>query len=491
MKHVVLIASMLAFTLSSWAADVASYITSDNAIYIEDETVRAGVSVTLPVKMKNKKPATGYEFTLALPSSIDASSAVLKKSKARKEDEVSFSSAVQADGTIKAVCYTSDGLSFEGNDGEVATLTMTIPAEMTVGEYQLVISNIEISNNGQPVLVSEQFVTTLTVEANQIGGICGKNGGDNLRWTLSDEGILTITGSGAMEDYSDEETAPWHDYLTDIHYLELPDGMTTVGSFAFTECSQIASVTIPSTVTSIGDCALKGCSALMAVGMPETVTSLGDGVFWGCSSLAAMKVPDTITAISDGMFYGCTKLMAVQLPASLNSVGEYAFMFCSGLTSLTLPATLTKLDNYSFYGCSGLTSVTFPEGVTTIGTAAFNSCTNLATVTIPGSVTSLGQGAFASSQQLKEVYISRTKPLTYKNFFYGCDLKSATLYVPNGATAAYKAATGWKDFGTIIPLELDETGLRYDVDGDGAVDIADVTTVVNYIKTHQDLEVKE
>ena len=107
-------------------------------------------------------------------------------------------------------------------------------------------------------------------------GTCG----ENLTWTLSDDGVLTISGTGDMTDYySYSEFAPWHEYADRIQTVVFGDGVTNIGDSAFYECSSLTSVTIPNSVTSIGYYAFYGCSSLTSVTIPDSVTSIGSGAF--------------------------------------------------------------------------------------------------------------------------------------------------------------------------------------------------------------------
>ena len=166
-------------------------------------------------------------------------------------------------------------------------------------------------------------------------GTCG----ENLTWTLDSEGTLTISGTGAMTDYSNDSKAPW-----------------------FNSCSSIKSAIIESGVTSIGNYAFSGCSSLKSVTIPDRVTSIGTGVFGGCSSLTSVTIPNSVTSIS-----------------------ENAFRYCDSLTSVTIPHGVTSIGDYAFCDCTNLTSITIPESVTSIGYSAFSSCENLTDVYFGGS----------------------------------------------------------------------------------------------------------
>ena len=159
--------------------------------------------------------------------------------------------------------------------------------------------------------------------------------------------------------------------------LVIPFGVTSIGDYAFSECSSLTSVTIPEGVTSIGDRAFGWCSGLTSVTIPEGVTSIRDGAFCGCSGLTSVTIPEGVTSIWDFAFKGCSGLTSVTIPSSVTSIGNDAFSGCSGLTSVTIPEGVTSIGDWVFSGCSGLTSVTIPEGVTSIGDWVFNNCSKL------------------------------------------------------------------------------------------------------------------
>ena len=164
--------------------------------------------------------------------------------------------------------------------------------------------------------------------------------------------------------------------------------------------STTGSITIPSTlagypVTSIGDYAFSDCSGLTLITIPDGVTSIGDYAFSGCSGLTSITIPDGVTSIGSAAFSGCSGLASVTIPDSVTSIGSAAFSGCSGLASVTIPDSVTSIGSYAFSGCSGLTSITIPDGVTSIGQGAFQNCSSLVSITIPDSVTSIYSFAFS------------------------------------------------------------------------------------------------
>ena len=125
----------------------------------------------------------------------------------------------------------------------------------------------------------------------------------------------------------------------------------------------------------IGSYAFSGCSRLTSLTLPAGITEIRDHAFRGCSGLTSLNLPAGITSIDEGAFYGCSGLTSLNLPAGITSIGEGAFYGCSGLTSLTLPAGITSIGEYAFEGCSGLTSIyVYAEKVPGIGSYAFKGC---------------------------------------------------------------------------------------------------------------------
>ena len=136
--------------------------------------------------------------------------------------------------------------------------------------------------------------------------------------------------------------------------LTIPDGVTSIGAYAFAGCSGLKSVTMPSSVTSISSSAFSGCSGLRGVTIPNSVTSIGSSAFYGCSGLREVTIPDSVTSIGSSTFYGCSGLREVTIPDSVTSIGNYAFHNCSGLTSVTIPKNVTSLPTEVFDGCDRL-----------------------------------------------------------------------------------------------------------------------------------------
>lgn len=120
--------------------------------------------------------------------------------------------------------------------------------------------------------------------ANIASGTCGKSG-DNIKWVISDDGTLTLSGSGEMKDFDAVNDTPWFSNVADIKMLTINEGVTSISLNAFGFCYNLTSVTIPNTVKSIGDNAFTFCSSLTSITIPNSVTKIGDNAFAFCSKL--------------------------------------------------------------------------------------------------------------------------------------------------------------------------------------------------------------
>lgn len=160
-------------------------------------------------------------------------------------------------------------------------------------------------------------------------GTCGAE----VTWTLDSEGVLTISGIGAMKEYGPYK-APWYGSSSRVKSAVIAEGVTSIGSSAFDDCTSLTSVTIPDSVTSIGDDAFYDCTSLTSVTIPDSVTSIGDGAFASCTSLTSVTIPDGVTSIGEQAFYYCTSLTSVTILNGVTSIGSYAFVGCTSLTDV-------------------------------------------------------------------------------------------------------------------------------------------------------------
>ena len=323
--------------------------------------------------------------------------------------------------------------------------------------------------------------------------------GENVEWVMTLDGTLTISGTGAMQDYNYyNNCVPWNSVCLQVKSVVIERGVSSIGEYAFSDCSSLTSVTIPSSVTSIGDGAFKHCDALTSVKISDSVTSIGYDAFYGCDALTdvyyggygvdwlktggydsvpskttvhfkddlydkgtcgvnanwVMTADGTLTISGTGRISNydydysnyapwdaCGKyIKSIVIESGVTGIGDWAFHGCSVLTSVTIPNTVTAIGDEAFRNCKALTSVTIPNSVTTIGDGAFSYCEALTGMTIPSSVKTISGRAFSSCTSLRSVTIPNGVTVIDESLFYGCtSLTSVTI--PKSVTSI-----GWSAF---------------------------------------------
>ena len=249
--------------------------------------------------------------------------------------------------------------------------------------------------------------------------------GDNLTWMLTAEGELIIEGTGVMPDY----TQPWSDYKQSIKTITVGEGITVLGSAAFSGCGKCTEVNLPNSLTDIRYEAFFVCSSLPSITLPKNVRNVGGRVFCDCGSLAS-----------------------VTLNEGLESLGGETFRACGALKSIEIPSSMKEIAG-AFYECKHLASVTIPEGVQKIASGAFCYCNDMASLTLPASLTSIGGNAFKQCVKLAYIEARATTPPTIEgsDAFTEVD-KNVPVYVPASSVEAYKAADYWSLFANIQPM---------------------------------------
>lgn len=196
--------------------------------------------------------------------------------------------------------------------------------------------------------------------------------GENLTWEFAD-GILTISGTGDMYDYSEDYLAPWSEHCVEITNVTISDGVTSIGSSAFCYCS-VKSITLPFGLKHIGASA-----------------------FFNCPNIQQIKIPDSVEHIDPYAFSFCKGLHTVQLPSSLTLISEELFAECDNLKNLSIPDTVTEIGANAFLRCTAFILETLPSGIQRIGAAAFENCGRIENLELPKTLESIGEAAFGGT----------------------------------------------------------------------------------------------
>lgn len=252
------------------------------------------------------------------------------------------------------------------------------------------------------LLFAALLLLALCIGASAAGtsGKCGPS----AYWSFdSSTGTLTISGSGAMNDYEYGNDYPWMDYRDSIQTIVIGDQITQIGRYAFTgtACSTIK---FGKNVRSIGAEAFNGCRNLSGdLTLPDSVQTIGAGAFQGCEKLSGdLTIPDSVVEIGEGAFRDCKNLNGtLTLGKNLRTIGKEAFSGCAFTGSLTIPEGVTEIADSAFgagiplkkYGMFTGT-LTLPSTLKTIGASAFSYADFSGELLIPDSVTSIGANAF-------------------------------------------------------------------------------------------------
>lgn len=223
-------------------------------------------------------------------------------------------------------------------------------------------------------------------------GTCGAN----VTWSLSEDGVLTISGTGAMKNYTDDVEKPWQNWMKSIKSVDIKDVVTHIGALAFNYFGSLTDVTISNTVRSIG----KGAffeTGLTNVVIPDSVTSIGFDALLSCRNLQKIEVSS-----------GNKKYMSID--GILYDKDQKTLIACPGgrKTDVTVPNTVTRIEAYAFENCWNIKNITLSENIKHIYLGAFWNCGGLISITIPAGITFIESDAFKYCSSLKNVYFSGT-----------------------------------------------------------------------------------
>lgn len=228
--------------------------------------------------------------------------------------------------------------------------------------------------------------------AETYNGTCGAVSTDTeFTWSLDTvTGELVISGTGRMENYTDPTKAPWISHSDSIKKVTIENGVTSIGRWAFANCSAFTEIALPESLTAISYGAFEGCAGLTSIELPNSLTSINYGAFMGCKALAEVAIPESVTVLEGKAFADCSSLTKVTIPEGVTSLAWGIFDGCSKLAEVNIHENIEIIDAYAFQGCDALTEVTIHKGVKHIGQNSFKGCDSLTSITVVSKTTVIG-----------------------------------------------------------------------------------------------------
>lgn len=242
----------------------------------------------------------------------------------------------------------------------------------------------------------------------------------DISWEVSEDGVLTISGTGAMKHYTISEPAPWYAVRDKISKVVVEKGVTRIGSYAFCDLEKVSDLTLPEGLETIGWAAFRECRSLKNLVLPLEVKIIGGGAFQGCESLTSVTVPQNVKALEYAVFKNCKQLKTVTLPAELEKIGVSAFSGCSELKVMNLPKGLLELGDNAFANCTKLENLTIPADIQELPSGVLRDCANLISVTLPAEMTAIGDEAFAGCKRLSMVLLPKSLTTVGEAAFADC-----------------------------------------------------------------------
>ena len=303
---------------------------------------------------------------------------------------------------------------------------------------------------------------------------------DGMNYVLSTDGeVRTATLVAGDKKYAGRVVIPSIVTFAGDQYK-----VTAVGNDAFNGCTGLQSITFGDNVTSIGDRAFSDCTQLTEVVLPQGLTSIGDFAFCFCSGLKTIDIPNSVTNLGVSCFSLCITATSLKIGSGVSTIPLNAFESCYVLTSVVIPKNVNLINNYAFLDCRKLTSVTIlSDAISIKGADVFRDCSVLDSLVFGESVNTIRSSSFNLGNRTNVISLAKYPPVCEGDTspFAGVS-PYCVLYVPKGCAADYRVAKGWTgQFRAVREMTDFDHSANCDVNGDGVVDIADATAVIECI----------
>ena len=292
-------------------------------------------------------------------------------------------------------------------------------------------------------------------------------------------------------------------YLTKMVRADVPFTIQQIDDYCFYDCRNLEKLILRDGIRQIDGYAFAHINKLTSVEIPASVDSISGNAFIVDPALRYINAPDNNKYTSvDGVLFSKDRKLLVSfpdgygtsytVPFGTRTIGREAFRGDNLLEHVALPTSLLKIDGNAFTECSALSEIVVPKGVTVVENAAFSKCTSMTEAELPETLTELGYNAFNNVTNLSSLTVKATTPPTCRIYlnprtgvvsepFMENHYTSVTLYVPRGSKSAYQQANIWKKFTNIVEVDFPVEVQRGDVNGDGNVNITDVTLLISAV----------
>ncbi|MBQ8540337.1 MAG: leucine-rich repeat protein [Clostridia bacterium] len=388
-------------------------------------------------------------------------------------------------------------LYYETNSSKAPVLTIS-------NEYVI---NAEIAENCVNVnyIGAGESILTLSVDGvsisftfivSDIGGeeaeiVDSGTDTNGIAWTIDVNGVLTFSGTGAMQDYADMTESPFYNN-TDIKKVVIEEGVTSMGDYVLYGCESIAEIALSDSIEIVGFAAMHSCSSLENIILPERLCEIRNNAFYGCSGLKEVIIPESVKVIPKRCFMKCESLANAVLHDGITEIGEDAFRECASLKQIELPEKLTTVGKNCFRDCTALENIVIPVAVQTVNKGAFRGCTalesaefkntlaeaeqdlfyecsNLTTVVLPVGIEIIGDAVFCGCEQLSYVYFSGEES-EWLSVEVGDDnevLASATIYYTESEKEPFEIEITEDDFEVRFDISIKEKCVVYVAEYEG------------------------
>ena len=451
----------LAAPIGSHTDSVADFNAGSASISVGTVDGKAGQTVTVPVSISGNPGIAGYSLKI----DFDTNALTL--------NSMTAGSLISGNGTFSVNneahivnWYTVDNMT--GN-GELLKLSFTVKEGAAEGTIPVSVS----LNDGLDSNLSNEdgIAVSVTISSGGVRIAKAQSGTfGTLTWKLTEDGTLTISGSGEMDSLG----YPWEDYASTVRRLEVQSGVTSIAKSAFSGFEALEEVVLADTVTIIDGSAFSMCGKLSKLDLGSGLRVIYSHAFEFCDSLEEVNLPASASSISPSAFENCGSLQnfhvasgnetycdaegvlfwngkvllaafpggrtgSYTVPGSVKTIGDCAF-YASKLTEVVLPSGLKAMGDYCFR-YSTVSQLTLPAGLENLGVGAFEGCKKLKTVTVPGSVKNVPESAFFGSG-LETVELEDGITAIEKEAFLSCAITKITI--PSSVTSIGEHALGYE-----------------------------------------------